>query len=328
MRFILDAKGAQHFIGPSDRVSSARLHHVIHVRTLLVVAVSLGAGCQEPDPEPDTGYLADREAPCELASQWYRIDGITVPTGSETRDTALDIDLDPQGRGDAQANNVLALLYSDVDAEVARDPILANIEAALADGRATWLIEEQRCADGAVDHQRVGMYRGVPAGDGFAVVADAPPAVGTTEITPNRGAAWVPVSVFLDVAPDLPIEWSRAQALTVMLTADDDGGVDGRLGVGIVGPAAALGPALGRFFTAQLDNAWPSAIGMDRDQDGVVTADEATGDEFVRSTIFEDLNVLAELDGELTLWFNHDWDNDALSFALAFHAVPIAPPQR
>ncbi len=279
--------------------------------------------CRDDTPRPPV-LPGVAEPPCQLKQEAFAISQLNLPGSStELRDTAFDLDLD--GRPDYGIASFRLALSSQLSAPVASD-WRNHIDAALADGRATWILVAEVCADGSSDHARVGLYRATDAdGDGvFEMVRNGQvPAVGQRDaighILATEGTGTAPIVTLFDpLGRAQDAGWVSGSALSVELgPVISDGTRVVRLGLALEhGALDRVVPPLAGFLTEDASSAPGLARLLDSNTDGAVSEEEFRTNVVMKAMLADDVDVLADYEGKTVYWPSRDDQNDSSSLSL------------
>lgn len=280
---------------------------------------------------PDPGA----EPACTVERRAYLIDDLRAPeTQSQAMALALNVDDDPQGRVD----NLLGAVRSGFISGSGFD-LEAPLRETIATGQLRWVVTVETCAEdaGGAGWARVRLER-----DGAADPA-ALPALGERSsdgrIVARDGAGGVPAAaLFLFQPAGDAVPWLPGAGLVVDLTPDGAGGIAGRIGAGLDVRDDAFLPlwaTLAEQVTAAVaaDPGCPDACAslvteyaaktLDRDGDGVVTAEETAGDDYLRALFAPDVDLFDRRDGADRYAPRTDGEADHISVGVAFHAVVL-----
>jgi hypothetical protein len=258
---------------------------------------------------------------------------------------SIGFDLTGNGYPDEAASAMMGMFTT--LSWIEQEPAVAAIEA----GRVLWVFEVEHCADSSVDHVRVTLHRAIDAdddpdnnltGEGRLIRVDAPTvaAVGTSQgeggALVSQGAAQFPLSHLLEYAGDEgAVVWLEGIAVAIELEYST-AGISGRAGAGVSPELAEkmYYEYVSRTATRIMaeDPGCPDACEttqastisreMDFNGDGVVDEEELRESPRWRWYANE-IDLLAEHDGEIVYWPGHDGIDDSVGIAMLFWAVLV-----
>ncbi|MEZ4399018.1 MAG: hypothetical protein R3B06_03320 [Kofleriaceae bacterium] len=290
---------------------------------LPLLAAPLTTACTDAiDPTPP-GLLAPS---CTMTYQAYRIDHVRLPESNDEA-RALALDIDP--RADItvpQVDNRFGQAHVLITGIAEAWNVNPAIDAHLARGDLGWALELGTCADG--DEVRVALMRTTDRdGDGRLEVVDRGlPSVGLAGdlIATADGVGVVPVGYLTDGAGDLATDtWQLGLGLATELRRDADGGLTGKLGLGLAPLLDAAVAPLAAYATRSIDDV---AVGgywraQDVDRDGTISTAEVRT--FLDTLVRPDVD-LGDCDAVACYRLDAaDREPDHASLGLGVHAVPV-----
>lgn len=290
---------------------------------LAVLAAPFFTACTDStDPTPP-GLVAPS---CTMTYQVFRIDHVRLPE-SDDEARALAIDIDP--RADItvpQVDNRFGQAHVLITGIAEAWNVNPAIDAHLAGADLRWAIELGTCADG--DEVRVALMHATDRdGNGrLEIVNRGLPSVGLAgaAITTADGVGVVPVGYLTDGAGDLATDtWQLGLGLAAELRRDADGGLTGKVGLGVGTLLDGAAAPIAAYATRAIGDDATGAYWRAQDADGDGTISTAEVRSFLDALVRPDVD-LGDCDAVACYRLDAaDRDADHISLGLGIHAVPV-----
>lgn len=298
-----------------------------------LLTAGLVLGCQVDDEQPPVPN-SEIEASCKLRFDTYLIDAIDVPMSAHAATTlGVDVDGDELGRVDNATGQLIAAMAGILPGFAERVP--AALQQSIDEAGLVWLLRVGRCETGE-DHVRASLHRLNLGINGGGISSTSPAAIPIEAIGARAGDGSmragdglnipVPLSAFVSVDASAPVQWVYGDGMVLELAPDGEGGLTGKLGIGLRANhldamAASLATQLTTLLASDPQN--ELARYLDADHDGAITAAELTSNEVVRALATADVDLAAMYEDAEVYWPLHDGERDRLSLGIGIHARPL-----